>query len=80
MSGEFHCCQTTGMKRLKFKLAIGFEAVFLFTAFFFRPATLAHDYATVVITDSGSIQEETTYLGIPCLTLRSCAGWRRAHP
>lgn len=26
--------------------------------------------ATVVITDSGGIQEETTYLGIPCLSLR----------
>jgi UDP-N-acetylglucosamine 2-epimerase (non-hydrolysing) len=26
--------------------------------------------ATVVITDSGSIQEETTYLGVPCLTVR----------
>lgn len=26
--------------------------------------------ATIVITDSGGIQEETTYLGIPCLTVR----------
>jgi len=27
-------------------------------------------HATLVITDSGGIQEETTYLGIPCLTVR----------
>jgi UDP-N-acetylglucosamine 2-epimerase (non-hydrolysing) len=29
------------------------------------------DSAGLVLTDSGGIQEETTYLGIPCLTVRS---------
>ena len=27
-------------------------------------------HASIAITDSGGVQEETTYLGIPCATLR----------
>jgi UDP-N-acetylglucosamine 2-epimerase (non-hydrolysing) len=29
------------------------------------------DHARVVVTDSGGIQEETTFLGVPCVTMRS---------
>jgi UDP-N-acetylglucosamine 2-epimerase (non-hydrolysing) len=36
----------------------------------YREFITLEKYAKFVLTDSGGIQEETTYLNIPCLTLR----------
>lgn len=42
----------------------------VFPPFSYKPFMSLVEAAAVVITDSGGLQEETTYLGIPCLTLR----------
>lgn len=37
----------------------------------YREMVAATDAATVVVTDSGGLQEETTVLGVPCVTVRA---------
>lgn len=38
----------------------------------YREMLALMDAAQFVLTDSGGIQEETTFLGVPCLTVREC--------
>jgi UDP-N-acetylglucosamine 2-epimerase (non-hydrolysing) len=51
-------------------LGLNVERLFLTDPLSYLEFLALQRRATVVITDSGGIQEETTYLGIPCLTLR----------
>jgi UDP-N-acetylglucosamine 2-epimerase (non-hydrolysing) len=44
--------------------------VFLSEPLGYRDFVALEREATLVITDSGGVQEETTYLGVPCLTFR----------
>jgi UDP-N-acetylglucosamine 2-epimerase (non-hydrolysing) len=37
----------------------------------YLPFLALQRHAAVVVTDSGGVQEETTYLGVPCLTMRT---------
>jgi UDP-N-acetylglucosamine 2-epimerase (non-hydrolysing) len=46
------------------------ESIILLEPVSYIPFMAMVQHARLVITDSGGIQEETTYLGIPCLTLR----------
>lgn len=56
----------------RFNLGIKLEeaGVRLIEPLSYRPFMSLVSNALVAITDSGGLQEETTYLGIPCLTLR----------
>lgn len=52
------------------KLGIEIRKTELFEPLSYLEFLALQTYASVVITDSGGIQEETTFLGIPCLTVR----------
>jgi len=48
-----------------------FENIFLLPPLGFRESLFLWKDATLVMTDSGGLQEETTALGVPCITLRN---------
>jgi UDP-N-acetylglucosamine 2-epimerase (non-hydrolysing) len=49
---------------------VGESGIFLIPPSPYKEFVALQASATLVITDSGGIQEETTYLGVPCLTYR----------
>ena len=53
------------------ELSVKFEKIHLLEPLPYIEFLALQRNAAVVITDSGGIQEETTYLGVPCLTLRN---------
>ena len=57
-------------QRIK-EFGIGVEGLHLLEPLPYIEFLALQSRATVVITDSGGIQEESTFLGVPCLTVRS---------
>jgi UDP-N-acetylglucosamine 2-epimerase (non-hydrolysing) len=53
------------------RFGISHERTILSEPLTYLPFLGLQRHAAVVVTDSGGIQEETTYLGVPCLTMRS---------
>ena len=62
----------TKQRLARYNLGIKLEeaGVRLIEPLSYRPFMSLVSNAAAIITDSGGLQEETTYLGIPCLTLR----------
>jgi len=54
----------------KWKISINFPHLHLIEPLSYLPFLKAMAEASILLTDSGGIQEETTALGVPCLTLR----------
>ncbi len=52
-------------------ISVGGEQLYLVDPAGYLDFQALQKHAAVVITDSGGIQEETTFLGVPCLTMRS---------
>jgi UDP-N-acetylglucosamine 2-epimerase (non-hydrolysing) len=52
------------------RIPVDTKAVCLTEPFGYVDFLALEAHAQVVLTDSGGVQEETTYLGIPCITLR----------
>jgi UDP-N-acetylglucosamine 2-epimerase (non-hydrolysing) len=46
------------------------DSIFLFSPLSFKESLFLWKDARVVLTDSGGLQEETTALGVPCVTIR----------
>jgi UDP-N-acetylglucosamine 2-epimerase (non-hydrolysing) len=53
-----------------FGLADRIDGIHVMEPVGYREMQSLSDGAAVVLTDSGGLQEETTYLGVPCVTLR----------
>jgi UDP-N-acetylglucosamine 2-epimerase (non-hydrolysing) len=53
----------------EFKLHFS-DGIFLFSPLGFKESLFLWKDARVVLTDSGGLQEETTALGVPCVTIR----------
>ncbi|HEX6041552.1 non-hydrolyzing UDP-N-acetylglucosamine 2-epimerase [Longimicrobium sp.] len=54
----------------EFGLAPALQGLTVMEPLGYREMQSLADAAAVVLTDSGGVQEETTYLGVPCVTLR----------
>ena len=53
----------------QFKISFS-KNIHLFSPLGFKEALFLWKDASLVMTDSGGLQEETTALGVPCVTLR----------